>query len=167
MGAAQDPLDSVNPGAAGRAAAPAQASGAPTASRAAPMAWTIGRRVARIRCLIAPITRGDSVNNHRAGWARPGWGDALPWGWYSGWSSWGWWTKRPVGWGLAALATGAAIGSLVDDAINAGVTYNEVPDSSYDLDYSSLEQQGRDSVTFSVNTDSGLVQMTADFRAGR
>lgn len=116
--------------------------------------------------------RGDRVSNRWdnqwAGWARPGWGTARPWGWgwYSGGSSWGWWANRPVGWGLAALATGAVIGSLVDDAINAGVTYIEVPDSSYALYYSSLEPQGTDSVTFSVNTDSGMVQMTADCRAG-
>jgi hypothetical protein len=71
-----------------------------------------------------------------------------------------------VGWGLAALATGAAIGSLVDDAIEAGVTSIAVPDSSYELYYSSLEPQGSDSVIFSVNSDSGLVQMTADCRAG-
>ncbi|MEB3322054.1 MAG: hypothetical protein VKI81_04445 [Synechococcaceae cyanobacterium] len=107
-------------------------------------------------------------DNYWSGWARPGWRAARPWvgGWYGGWNSWGWWGARSVAWGLGALATGAIITDLVDDAINDQRTYIVVPDTSYQLYYTSVQPSGSDAVSFAVDTGSGVVQMTADCRQG-
>ncbi len=118
--------------------------------------------------------RGDRADNRWdntwSGWARPGWGAARPWayGWYGGWSSppWGWWGARSVAWGVGALATTAAITSLVDDAIDNQVTYIEVPETSYELYYPSVEPVGTDSITFAANSGSNLVEFTADCKQG-
>ncbi len=113
--------------------------------------------------------RGDRVDNRWdntwSGWARPGWGYARPWnyGWYGGVSSWPWW--RP-GVGIAAVASAAIITDAVDDAISNQVTYIEVPDTSYELYYTSVEPVNNDAVTFAVDTGSGVVEMTADCRQG-
>lgn len=118
--------------------------------------------------------RGDRSNNRWdndwAGWARPGWGAARPWnhGWYGGWSSppWGWWAASSAVWGVGALATSAAITSLVDNAINDQVTYIVVPDTTYSLYYSSVQPSGSDGVSFAVNRGSSQVEMTADCKQG-
>lgn len=107
-------------------------------------------------------------DNHWAGWARPGWGYARPWatGWYGSSAGWGWWASRPVGWGVAALATGTAIAALVDESIENESTYILVPDTSYELYYTSVQPSGADGVDFAVNTNSGVLEMTADCRSG-
>lgn len=104
-------------------------------------------------------------DNNWAGWARPGWGYARPWnyGWYGGGNAWPWWG---VGVGFGALATAAVINDAVDDAISTQVTYITVPETSYSLYYSSIEPLNEDTVTFAVNTGSGVVEMRADCRQG-
>jgi hypothetical protein len=110
----------------------------------------------------------DRWDNTWSGWARPGWRAARPWrgGWYGGWNSWGWWGARSVAWGVGTLATAAIITDLVDEAINDQVTYITVPDTSYELYYTSIEPTSSDAVSFAVDTGSGVVQMTADCRQG-
>lgn len=57
-------------------------------------------------------------NGWNNNWRNGGYWGNRPWtaGWYGGWGGWGWWGASSVGWGLAGLATSAAITGLVDVA---------------------------------------------------
>jgi hypothetical protein len=122
---------------------------------------------------------GNRVNRayHRSntawpGWARPGWGLARPWnwGWYGGWSTppWGWWGVRSVAWGLGSLASAVVINNAVNDAIAASQTTIVVPDSTDQLDYTSIEPSGDQLVGFVVYGGNGAEprKLNADCRAG-
>ena len=85
-------------------------------------------------------------------WNNGGYWGNRPWGygWYN-WSpdSWGWWGGNSVGWDLAALATGAVITDLVDQAANQQSPYIDVPDSNYQLNYGSVDGVGSSGANFS------------------
>jgi hypothetical protein len=85
-------------------------------------------------------------------WNNGGYWGNRPWGygWYN-WSpnSWGWWGGNSGGWDLAALATGAVITDLVDQAANQQSPVIEVPDSNYQLNYGSVDGVGSSGANFS------------------
>jgi hypothetical protein len=85
-------------------------------------------------------------------WNNGGYWGNRPWGygWYN-WSpdSWGWWGGNSGGWDLAALATGAVITDLVDQAANQQSPVIDVPDSNYQLNYGSVDGVGSSGANFS------------------
>ena len=85
-------------------------------------------------------------------WNNGGYWGNRPWGygWYN-WSpnSWSWWGGNSGGWDLAALATGAVITDLVDQASNQQSPVIAVPDSNYQLNYGSVDGVGSSGANFS------------------
>ena len=84
-------------------------------------------------------------------WRNGGYWNDRPWGtgWFNGGaSSWGWWGANAVGWGLAGLATGAVIGGLVNAASEQASPVFLVPQTSYQLNYGSVESVGTYGVSF-------------------
>lgn len=85
-------------------------------------------------------------------WSNGGYWGSRPWGygWYA-WSpnTWGWWSGSSVGWGLAALATGAVITDLVNDASAQQSPVIDVPDSDYQLNYATVDSVGSSGADFS------------------
>ena len=85
-------------------------------------------------------------------WNNGGYWGNRPWGygWYN-WSpnSWSWWGGNSGGWDLAALATGAVITDLVDQAANQQSPVIDVPDSNYQLNYGSVDGVGSSGANFS------------------
>ena len=106
----------------------------------------------------------------RPGWARPGWGVARPWstGWYGGWGSppWGWWGARSALWGLASLASAAAINDAINASIAEQTTYIVVPGGDYQLLYGSVQPSGSSTIGFAVSANGLTYQLTADCNAG-
>lgn len=103
--------------------------------------------------------RNVNVNNNFYNRNYNGWNDAWrnggywgnrPWsaGWYGGWGGWGWWGAGAAAWGIAGLATGAAITSLVNQASAQQSTVILVPSTSYQLNYGSVEAVGAYGATF-------------------
>lgn len=95
-----------------------------------------------------------SYGGWNQGWSSGGYWSSRPWayGWYS-WSpnSWGWWSGASVGWGLAALATGAVISDLVNQAAQQQSAVIEVPDSDYQLNYGTVDSVGSSGADFSYS----------------
>jgi hypothetical protein len=93
-----------------------------------------------------------NVGGWNDSWSNGGYWGSRPWGygWYN-WSpdSWGWWGGSSVGWGLAALATGAVITDLVNDATEQQSPVINVPDSNYQLNYGSVDSVGSSGADFS------------------
>lgn len=92
------------------------------------------------------------------GWRNGGYWGARPWtaGWYRGWGGWGWWGANAAAWGVAGLATGAAITSLVNAAADQQSAVIVVPQTSYSLNFGSVESVGSAGVSFNYgvgNTD--------------
>lgn len=85
-------------------------------------------------------------------WSDGGYWGSRPWGygWYI-WTpeSWGWWGSNALGWDLAALATGAVITELVDQASDQQSPVINVPDSPYQLNYGSVDAVGTSGADFS------------------
>ena len=85
-------------------------------------------------------------------WNDGGYWGSRPWGygWYN-WSpdTWGWWGGSSVGWGLAALATGAVITDLVNDAAEQQSPVIDVPNSNYQLNYGTVDSVGSGGADFS------------------
>jgi hypothetical protein len=100
-------------------------------------------------------------NGWHAGWAHGGYWGARPWraGWYGvggpGWGGWGWWGANAAAWGVAGLATGAAITSLVNAAADAQATTILVPETTYTLNYASVEAVGTYGVSFNYSLPGG------------
>jgi hypothetical protein len=103
--------------------------------------------------------RNVNVNNNFYNRNYNGWNDAWrnggywgnrPWstGWYGGWGGWGWWGAGAAAWGIAGLATGAAITSLVNQASAQQSTVILVPSTSFQLNYGSVEAVGAYGATF-------------------
>jgi len=92
------------------------------------------------------------VGGWNENWSRGGYWGSRPWGygWYN-WSpnSWGWWGNDSLGWDVAALATGAVITDLVDQASEQQSSVIEVPDSPYQLNYGSVDAVGTSGADFS------------------
>jgi hypothetical protein len=85
-------------------------------------------------------------------WGNGGYWGSRPWGygWYN-WSpdTWSWWGGSSLGWGLAALATGAVITDLVNDASEQQSPVIDVPDSDYQLNYATVDSVGSGGTDFS------------------
>lgn len=94
-------------------------------------------------------------NGWNNNWRNGGYWGNRPWhtGWYGGWGGWGWWGASSAAWGLAGLATGAAITGLVDAASNNSSPYIVVPNTSYELNYGSVEGVGSYGASFNYNVD--------------
>ena len=91
-------------------------------------------------------------NGYHPAWNNGGYWTSRPWntGWYR-WAptSWGWWGGNAMAWGLAGLATGAAITSLVNNAAAVQSPLIVVPQTNYQLNYGSVEAVGNFGVSFS------------------
>lgn len=90
----------------------------------------------------------NAFNNN---WRNGGYWNSRPWGagWFvGGASSWGWYGANAAAWGLAGLATGAVIGSLVNSAAAQSSPVILVPQTSYLLNYGSVEAVGTYGVSF-------------------
>ena len=114
--------------------------------------------------------RSDRVNDrNRPAWVDNNWAVNRPWryGWYGGttWNSWGWWPGRAAAWGIGSLASFAVINSLVESAVSNETTVIVVPNSSYSLDYGSVQVSG-DLITFQAHDGSSSFTFRADCRAG-
>jgi hypothetical protein len=94
-------------------------------------------------------------NGWNNNWRNGGYWGNRPWhtGWYGGWGGWGWWGASSAAWGLAGLATGAAITGLVDAASNNSSPVIVVPNTSYELNYGSVEAVGSYGASFNYNVD--------------
>lgn len=111
----------------------------------------------------------NSVNLY-PGWARPGWAVARPWnyGWYGGWATpaWGWWGARAAAWGITTLTTAAIVNSAVNNAVDDHISYINVPNSLYQLQYGTVAPAGSNGVTFVVTVSGSSFEMEADCRSG-
>lgn len=117
-------------------------------------------------------TRREAINTwdrNRPAWVNNNWAVNRPWryGWYGGttWNSWGWWPGRAAAWGIGSLASFAVINSLVESAVSNETTVIVVPNSSYSLDYGSVQVSG-DLITFQAHDGSSSFTFRADCRAG-
>ena len=134
--------------------------------------------------MYGPGTR-DSFNNDRVNvnnnfyrrdyngwnnnWRNGGYWNNRPWnhGWYNnGWGGWGWWGANAAAWGVAGLATGAAITGLVDAASNNSSPVFVVPNTSYELNYGSVEGVGSYGVSFNYNVDGSSLMGAANCQQG-
>ena len=134
--------------------------------------------------MYGPGTR-DSFNNDRVNvnnnfyhrdyngwnnnWRNGGYWNNRPWnhGWYNnGWGGWGWWGANAAAWGVAGLATGAAITGLVDAASNNSSPVIVVPNTSYELNYGSVEGVGSYGVSFNYNVDGSSLMGAANCQQG-
>ena len=123
------------------------------------------------------VNRNVNVNNNfynrnyngwNNNWSNGGYWNNRPWntGWYGGWGGWGWWGGSAAAWGIAGLATGAAITSLVNNAANQQSTVIVVPSTSYELNFGSVESVGLYGVSFSYNVDSHTLMGAANCQQG-
>lgn len=117
--------------------------------------------------------RPVDYRRHHPGWARHDWQRHRPWkhgwygrGWYGGAPSWGWWAPQAAAWGITGLATAATINAAVTSAIDAKQTTFVVPESTYRLDYGSIETPNDHVVTFVVDRDGRSFRMDADCADG-
>ena len=92
-----------------------------------------------------------NFNDFNDNWRNGGYWNNRPWGagWFvGGANTWGWYGANAAAWGLAGLATGAAIGSLVNTAAAQSSPVFLVPQTSYLLNYGSVEAVGSYGVSF-------------------
>jgi len=134
--------------------------------------WQVGQRPAGSAVVNRSWMRIGAVGsrNVNAGWARPGWGLARPWGfgWYGGWSAppWGWWAGRAAAWGVTSLATAALVNQSVNEAIDAGSPAIVVPNTADQLLYGSVQPLGEQGVSFVVEANGNAYQLSADCNQG-
>jgi hypothetical protein len=123
------------------------------------------------------VNRNVNVNNNfynrnyngwNNNWSNGGYWNNRPWntGWYGGWGGWGWWGGSAAAWGIAGLATGAAITSLVNQAANQQSTVIVVPQTSYELNYGSVEAVGSYGASFSYNVDGSTLMGAVNCQQG-
>ena len=108
-------------------------------------------------------------NGWNNNWRNGGYWGNRPWnnvGWYSGWGGWGWWGSNAAAWGIAGLATGAAITSLVNTAANQQSTVITVPETSYQLNFGSVEAVGTYGASFSYLVDGTTLMGAANCQQG-
>ena len=107
-------------------------------------------------------------NGWNSNWRNGGYWANRPWGvgWYGGWGGWGWWGARAAAWGIAGLATGAAITDLVDASANNGSSVIVVPATSYELNYGSVEAVGSYGASFNYNVDGSSLMGAANCQQG-
>jgi hypothetical protein len=107
-------------------------------------------------------------NGWNNNWRNGGYWGNRPWstGWYGGWGGWGWWGGSAAAWGIAGLATGAAITGLVNAAADNSSTVIVVPSTSYELNYGSVDAVGSTGASFSYNVDGHLLMGAANCQQG-
>lgn len=117
--------------------------------------------------------RPVDYQRHHPGWARHDWQRHRPWkhgwygrGWYGSVPPWGWWGPQAAAWGITGLATAATINAAVTSAIDGKQTTIVVPDSTYRLDYGSVQAPNDHVVTFVVDRDGRSFNMDADCSDG-
>lgn len=101
----------------------------------------------------AGLTRGPGASAWNPAWARRGYWPARTWstGWYRPYpAAWPWWRTSSAAWGVAGLATAAAITSAVDAAADQQSTVIVVPQTSLQLDYGSIQPLPPNGVQFAV-----------------
>jgi hypothetical protein len=76
-----------------------------------------------------------------SGWAYGGYWASRPWGY-------GWYGTAPLAWGVAGMATAAAISSSVNAAAVQESTVIVVPQTGFQLNYASVKAIDPDSVSF-------------------
>jgi len=92
-----------------------------------------------------------NYNGWNNNWRNGGYWNDRPWntGWFNGGAaSWGWFGANAAAWGIAGLATGAMIGGLVNAASAQSSPVFLVPETSYQLNYGSVESVGTYGVSF-------------------
>jgi len=101
-------------------------------------------------------------------WAGGGYWGSRPWntGWYRGWGDWGWWGASAAAWGVGALATGAVIGGLVNAAADAQSSVIMVPNTTYELNYGSVEAVGSYGVSFNYLVNGTQLMGAANCQQG-
>jgi hypothetical protein len=109
-----------------------------------------------------------NYNGWNNNWRNGGYWNNRPWntGWYGGWGGWGWWGGSAAAWGIAGLATGAAIASLVNSAADQQSTVIVVPQTSYELNYGSVEAVGNTGASFSYNVDGSTLMGAVNCQQG-
>lgn len=109
-----------------------------------------------------------SYNGWNDNWRNGGYWGNRPWnaGWYGGWGGWDWWGANAAAWGVAGLATGAAIGSLVNAAANQQSTVIVVPGTSYQLNFGSVEAVGSTGASFFYSVNGTQLLGAANCQAG-
>lgn len=109
-----------------------------------------------------------NYNGWNNNWSNGGYWNNRPWnsGWYGGWGGWGWWGGSAAAWGIAGLATGAAITSLVNSAADRQSTVIVVPQTSYELNYGSVEAVGLYGASFSYNVDGSTLMGAVNCQQG-
>jgi hypothetical protein len=107
-------------------------------------------------------------NGFNRNWANGGYWNNRPWntGWYRGAGNWGWWGANAAAWGVAGLATGAVIGGLVNAAANQQSPVFVVPNTGYELDYSSVEGVGSYGVSFNYLVNGSQLMGAANCQQG-
>jgi hypothetical protein len=102
------------------------------------------------------------------GWRNGGYWGARPWnaGWYRGWGGWGWWGANAAAWGVAGLATGAAITSLVNSAADQQSTVIVVPQTQYQLNFGTVESVGDAGVSFNYGLGNTELMGSANCQSG-
>jgi hypothetical protein len=91
-------------------------------------------------------------------WAAGGYWAARPWttGWYRvNPVAWSWWAPSAAAWGITDLAAGATIASLVNQAVAQQSGVIMVPQTSYQLNYASVEAVGSQGASFFYSVDEG------------
>ena len=107
-------------------------------------------------------------NGWNRNWAGGGYWGNRPWntGWYRGWNNWGWWGANAAAWGVAGLATGAVIGGLVNAAANAQSPVIAIPNTTYELNYGSVEAVGSYGVSFNYLVNDTQLMGAANCQQG-
>lgn len=97
---------------------------------------------------------------YHPGWAAGGYWAARPW-------TTGWYGARPLGWGVAGLATGAAIAGAVNSAADQQSTVFVVPQTSYQLNYATVLAAPPSGVSFSYGANGLLQTAQGDCQSGQ
>lgn len=91
-------------------------------------------------------------------WRAGGYWAARPWnaGWYRvAPASWDWWNAGASAWGITGLATAASITGLVNAAADLQQPVFVVPESSFQLNYASVEPVGAYGASFTYSLGAG------------
>ena len=155
------------------AAEPLYRPGAAPGVRPAPVARPVVRPVAApvYRPAARPVVYTGRPTAWSARWSNGGYWGYRSWrtGWYA-WtpSSWGWWNTNAVAWGVAGLATAATITALINNASRNQTPVIVVPQTSYQLNYGSIQAVGTAGVNFvySSNVNGPYYSGNADCNAG-
>ncbi len=91
-------------------------------------------------------------------WDNGGYWKARPWatGWYRvNPAGWRWWGASAAAWGITSLAAAATVTELVNTAAAAQSSVILIPQTSFQLNYASVEAIGEHGVSFFYSVDGG------------